>query len=259
MKKEITLEERKKIQLEMLIEIDSFCRTHNIRYILAFGTLLGAIRHKGYIPWDDDVDISMPLEDMIRFKNEFKSDKLKYIDIETDDTYDHIFPRIYHVGTYQRIGHLLRGYGVNIDVYPMFEVCDERDDRSNQIQSLSTLFNKFREASKYKRRLNKFIPLKSFWGFKSILTKYRDSYIKTFYNKNGKTYHCLAGPLDKFELHTFDFNPFEEVFDTEFEGCKFIVPIKYHKYLTKRYGDYMQLPPEDQRHPYHGGKYYWKR
>ena len=56
-KKPITLEERKKIQLVMLDEIDSFCREHDIRYSLAFGTLIGAIRHKGYIPWDDDVDL----------------------------------------------------------------------------------------------------------------------------------------------------------------------------------------------------------
>ena len=70
----ITLEQRKQIQLEMLSEIDTFCRTHGIRYMIAFGTLLGAVRHKGYIPWDDDVDISMPIDDMLRFKNEFKSD-----------------------------------------------------------------------------------------------------------------------------------------------------------------------------------------
>ena len=66
--KEITLEERKQIQLRMLIEIDAFCRKHNIRYSLAYGTLIGAIRHKGFIPWDDDVDIMMPLPDMLRFK-----------------------------------------------------------------------------------------------------------------------------------------------------------------------------------------------
>ena len=71
-KNAITLDERKQIQLEMLIEIDKFCREHNIKYMLAYGTLIGAVRHKGYIPWDDDVDISMPLEDILRFKNEFK-------------------------------------------------------------------------------------------------------------------------------------------------------------------------------------------
>lgn len=74
--KEITLEERKQIQLRMLIEIDAFCRKHNIRYSLAYGTLIGAIRHKGFIPWDDDVDIMMPLPDMLRFKELFKSETM---------------------------------------------------------------------------------------------------------------------------------------------------------------------------------------
>ena len=66
-KKPISIEERKVVQLEMLKEINSFCKANNIRYSLAFGTLLGAVRHKGFIPWDDDVDIMMPLPDMLRF------------------------------------------------------------------------------------------------------------------------------------------------------------------------------------------------
>ena len=67
-RKQISLEEKKSIQLEMLKEIDAFCRNNNIKYSLAFGTLIGAVRHKGFIPWDDDVDIMMPLPDMLRFR-----------------------------------------------------------------------------------------------------------------------------------------------------------------------------------------------
>ena len=122
MKAPISFVERKKIQLEMLIEIDDFCRNHNIHYILAFGTLLGAIRHKGYIPWDDDVDISMPYEDLLRFKNEFKSDKLKYCDIDTEKYYDFPFSRVCYLPTYSKYGLICKSYGLSIDVYPLIEV-----------------------------------------------------------------------------------------------------------------------------------------
>ena len=70
--KEIGFEEAKKIRLEIMIEIDRFCRLNNIKYYLAFGTLLGAIRHKGFIPWDDDCDIMMPREDLERFLYTYK-------------------------------------------------------------------------------------------------------------------------------------------------------------------------------------------
>lgn len=258
MKNEITLEERKKIQLEMLIEIDSFCRTHNIRYILAFGTLLGAIRHKGYIPWDDDVDISMPLEDMIRFKKEFRSDKLKYIDADVEKGYEYHFSRITHKQSYSIVGAYGKLYGVNIDLYPIIEVSSDIDTNKKAIEQLRPILKKRLAMIRLRNIIAKFIPISTVLGLKNSACKYRDTSIKLLECKGGGAFHCFAGPLDKFELHTFSFNPFEEIYEAEFEGYKLMAPVKYHEYLTKRYGDYMQLPPEDQRHPYHGGKYYWK-
>ena len=90
------------------------------------------------------------------------------------------------------------------------------------------------------------------------MRKYRDLNHSTLYCKNGGTFHCDAGPLEQFKLHTFAFNPFEEMIEVDFEGHKFMAPARYDEYLTTRYGDYMKLPPEDQRHPYHGGEYHWK-
>ena len=71
-------------------------------------------------------------------------------------------------------------------------------------------------------------------------------------------YFIITGPLKYFERKTFNFNPFEELIDIEFEGKNIMGPAKYHDMLSQIYGDYMQLPPEDQRHPYHGGRFYWK-
>ena len=96
--------EIRNIQLNMLDEIDAFCRTEGIRYSMAFGTLLGAIRHKGYIPWDDDMDIIMPLPDMQVFKKKFKSKDLKYLDIDTCKHFEYHFSRIGYEPTYCKTG-----------------------------------------------------------------------------------------------------------------------------------------------------------
>ena len=73
--KEMTLQEVQNVSLEILKDVHAFCESHNIRYSLAYGTLIGAIRHKGFIPWDDDVDIIIPRPDFERFCQEFQSAK----------------------------------------------------------------------------------------------------------------------------------------------------------------------------------------
>ena len=257
-KQPISLEERKKIQLEMLVEIDAFCRAHNIKYMLAFGTLLGAIRHKGYIPWDDDVDISMPLEDMLRFKKEFKSDKLKYCDADTEKYYEWTFSRIAKKSTYNKTGLICKTYGINIDLYPTIEVSSSSDRTNSIIKSLMATCKRCRRLVKFRRRIIKLLPIKSLCGFRKAIRNQRDVLWGSLECKGGGAFHCDAGPIEQFEAHTFDFNPFEEMIEVDFEGHKFMAPAKYHQYLTTRYGDYMKLPPEDQRHPYHVAKYYWE-
>lgn len=254
----ISIEQRKQIQLEMLIEIDKFCRANNIKYMLAFGTLLGAIRHKGYIPWDDDVDISMPLEDMIRFKNTFKSDNLKYCDVDTEKYYEWTFSRIVHKQTYNKTGLVCKSYGVNIDLYPTLEVSSSEKHNMEVISNLMKHYKRYSRLIKFRRRIIRLLPINSVWGFKECVLKYRDMNHSLLSYPNGGAFHCDAGPLEQFNLHTLDFNPFEDMIEVDFEGYKLMAPAKYHEYLTTRYGDYMKLPPEDQRHPYHGGKYHWK-
>lgn len=258
MRKQITLEEQKKIQLEMLVEIDSFCRTHNIKYILAFGTLLGAIRHKGYIPWDDDVDISMPLEDMKKFKEEFKSEKLRYIDVDNESGYEYHFSRIIYKPTYSKLGTYRKTYGINIDLYPTIEVSSQQDINQQVIEKVRPILKKRLSMIRLRNIVAKFVPTSSIWGLKHIVKRYRDVSFNLFSCRGGGAFHCFAGPIDKFELHTFDFDPFNEVVEIDFEGYKFMAPMRYHEYLTKRYGNYMQLPPKDERHPYHGRTCYWR-
>ena len=256
--KEITLEERKRIQLDMLVEIDEFCRKHNIKYMLAFGTLLGAVRHKGFIPWDDDVDICMPVDDMLRFRKDFKSEKLKYHDVEADKDYRFPFSNICHNDTYRKDGYFIY-YGICIDVYPLIEVPSSQVEASELINIGKPLLNKINTCIKWNSRWRRYLPFKfNLPGYRNSIKKYRDFLFNILSKKGGHRYFFVTGTLRNFERHTFDFNPFEKMIELEFEGKNVMAPANYHNILSKIYGDYMQLPPEDQRHPYHGGKYYWK-
>lgn len=261
MGKEISLEERKKIQLEMLAEIHEFCMSHNIRYSLAYGTLIGAIRHKGYIPWDDDVDIMMPLPDMLQFKKEFKSDKLKYCDVDTEPYFEYGFSRIAFKDTYNRSGLSFKGYGVNIDLYPVYNVPDTIEKRDEFFERGRILLEKRLKYIRWRRRFISRLPISSIPGYKQSIRKYRD-YMLNNGIPYGTTNHyfVFGGDLNKKEreLCTYDYDLFEGLSLHEFEGLRLCIIDRYHGFLSQYYGDYMQLPPESERCPYHGGHYYWK-
>lgn len=255
MKKEICFEERRRIQLEMLDEIDSFCRINNIRYSIAFGTLLGAIRHKGFIPWDDDVDIMMPLPDLERFKATFRSDNLTYVDIDKDKTYGHLFPRIAHNASYNKDGLISKTYGICIDLYVMIGLPEDSELFFN---NLIDNYSMARRLMKFRRRIIKLLPIKNI----PLYTKYRKSYKKALYDtisyNQAREYYVIAGPFSLRKKMTYDRDLFKNLIELPFEDRNYLAIGDYDYFLTLRYDDYMQLPPEDQRHPYHGGKYYWK-
>lgn len=258
MRRELSFEDRKRIQLEMLKEIDAFCRGENIKYSLAFGTLLGAIRHKGFIPWDDDVDIIMPLPDMLRFKESFYSKNLKYLDVDIDKSYGFGFSRICDLGSYQRRGLFAQTYGICIDLYPMVSIPKDISERDLFFTRAQVLQKRRLKYMKWNKRIIKILPIRSIPGFHKSIIAYRDYLLNLdIYGESG-VYYIVAGPLGLREKMSYDFDLFNQMIDVDFEGYKFQSIAQYDKYLTLRYGDYMQLPPEDQRHPYHGGKYFRK-
>lgn len=256
--KELTLEERKSVQLEMLKEIDVFCNANNIRYSLAFGTLLGAIRHKGFIPWDDDVDIMMPLPDMLLFKEKFTSETLKYCDVDTEPHFSSAFSRIAHKGTYNKSGMFGKSYGICIDLYPLISLPSNDKERmkffatAEKYKRIRTFFIKLR------RNCVKFLPVKTVFGHDAAIKKYRNFMFNVPPYGSTGVYYAIAAPLKLRNKTTYDIDLFKECVRVEFEGCKFWATSQYHLFLNKMYGDYMQLPPEKDRHPYHGGHYYWR-
>lgn len=258
-KKPISLEEKKCIQLEMLKEIDAFCRNNNIRYSLAFGTLLGAVRHKGFIPWDDDVDIMMPLPDMLVFKDLFQSKNLKYCDVDTEKHYEYPFSRIVHLGTYNQKGLTFKDYGICIDLYPIVSIPSEKNQ---QDLYFSIAINKQKRRKQFETLRNRIIrhfPISSIPGYDAVQKKYRDHLLKEC-QPYGTTscYYTVAGPLSIRKRTMYGHDIFEQLIDLEFEGDFFCCIKDYDYFLRLRYGDYMTPPPESERHPYHGGRYYWK-
>ena len=256
--KPITLEERKTIQLEMLKEIDAFCKANNIRYSLAFGTLLGAVRHKGFIPWDDDVDIMMPLPDMLRFKELFLSKTMKYYDLDNDKYFQFAFARIANTLTYNRTGMICKSYGICIDLYPVVGLTSDKEkqkfffSKARELEKTSDFLNKWRS------RAIRYLPITNIPFYRKSVRKLSDHLRYMYQYDDAKMFYIIAGPINLCHTMTYDFDMFSKTIDMEFEGNKFQVISEYDKFLSLRYGDYMTPPPEDKRHPYHGFICYWK-
>ena len=120
---ELTLDELKKIEFDILKHFDAFCKEHNIRYYLAFGTLLGAIRYKKFIPWDDDIDLLVPREDYDRLIRLFRdSERYQLFAFEKNSNFHYPFAKLCDMTTrkeqtiYKNRGVKL---GVEIDIFPL--------------------------------------------------------------------------------------------------------------------------------------------
>ncbi|WP_017413639.1 LicD family protein [Clostridium tunisiense] len=254
------------IMLNIMQEIDKLCRENNINYWLDSGTLLGAVRHDGFIPWDDDVDLAMMREDYDKFIAIAKEKLPKNLFLQTPDSDKYTQNPWIKVKDRNSIlvsnnnekGHI----GVFVDIFPM----DFYEHKGRK--------------SIYKRIINNLIV--SFWLKKAPFTK---PFIKNL-GKNLYKLFCkivfsllffinyewlvqFSGKLQKKSNSKneakdyIDFGvevPFdiklkeEHVFplkELEFEEKKFLVPNDYDNYLKKLYGDYMTLPPEDKRVPSH--------
>lgn len=263
--REINIDELKQIQLDMLIKIHEFCIANNLRYTLAYGTLLGAIRHKGYIPWDDDIDICMPRPDYNKFLKTFngKYPNMAVIAPELNPNYYAPYANVYDTRTL-----LIEGYnrhrldiGVKIDINPIDGVANEEEYK--YIRKTVKKYNTILSAKRYKWSKDR----KLISGIKLYIRKLM--YVPYTYSEVQKRI------IDLVTRHDFDTAPladalsfqthellvprsiYDSYIDVEFEGFFFKAVERYDLPLSKDYGDYMQLPPVEKRIPHHGFTAYW--
>ena len=141
---EINLEELKAIQVEILDEVHRFCEANGIKYFLSSGTLIGAVRHKGYIPWDDDIDLYMLRSDYEDFLKEFnkKEENYRVVSLRTDKKCTIAYAKVERLGTVliEDVDHPME-QGVNIDIFPVDGVPDDVNARKKYFSRIDRYRN----------------------------------------------------------------------------------------------------------------------
>ena len=265
--KSMSLEETKKVELDILVSVADFCDRNGFKYFLAYGTLIGAIRHKGFIPWDDDIDLWMPRDDYNKFIEIFNEQcenrDLMVIDPETDIA-RHSFAKVINTKTLKiekgvdyRNGHL----GVDVDIFPLDGTPEIESDFKAWYKVLQKYYRAFLmricvPPKKIKSIVKRLLYLLIYGSKKNILKKTKLLHSRYPYSSCtfiGSIDSCFNSMKERFEK-----NLFEEAVLVDFEGLQFKAPKGYDTILTKLYGDYMTPPPEEKRVTHHSNNTFWK-
>lgn len=251
-KQRMTMKEMQTTEKEILAYVDQICRKYALRYWVCGGTLLGTIRHKGFIPWDDDIDIFLPWQDYLKLIEVFEeNERYSMMGMGTSEVNDFsdIFAKVVDKTTIvnEDIGTVRKVNPVWIDVFPLVGLPADSEERR-------TFFTKYQEVN---RRI---------W--------------EDFYASNGsievfpKWYGKQREFLEKYDFDQSDYvgvlgtaygerdATIHEVYDSTcrmpFEDIEVNVPEGYREYLDNLYGkDWMQLPDENKRQSHHNVEAYW--
>ena len=253
----------RKIELDIAIEIKRICDKCDIRYSLTAGTLLGALRHQGFIPWDDDIDIAMKREAYDKFLAIAPSEldeKYEVFNYETNPNCEIVFTKIVAKGTVLQDKYAKSpevSCGVFVDIFPYDNQPDSEIGRKVQVIRTYLLEKRilikggynFRKKS-FKKVLYTFLRAIDFASKQKLFMKYRK--VQGKYNNRPTKYVTGFDKYSESFRNTFSTELLDNYTQLEFEGIKFSVFADYRGYLRQKYGDYMELPPLEQRNHAHG-------
>ena len=264
--RKIEIDEMRQRLLSMAEYLQNICKENGLKMFLSGGTLLGAVRHKGLIPWDDDIDVHMPRPDYDRlikiFKEKENIGKYKLLSHELNDKYVYTFAKLVDDDTLLIEDDIYSGVdmGLYLDIFPIDGLGD----------AIAT-------AEKQMKKMNKYLVMnyallvkpwrKKCTFFKNFAIELMRCAVKIYgINRLHKKIRKLAKSLP-YEQCEYVGEYIDQVgsnrivrrsevygdsVDMQFEGLKLPAPVGWDKYLTQFYGDYMQLPPEKKRVATHG-------
>lgn len=264
MKREVSFEESKEIMVNILKSIDKCCRENNIKYSLCWGTMIGAIRHHGFIPWDDDIDLMMSRDEYNRFLEVYNDSEYGIYTPKVNMNCIQPMTKIYNKKTrvYLR-NHSQSLFGVWVSIFPYDNAPDDniakwekKRDLWLKLYHIKTCQKLIRHRStmrKLSKQISKFLltPFSSLWIYKRIencLTAFNDQ-------RTNRVCIWFGTPYMKFRY--FPKELLNGYIDVDFEGMKAMIIKNYDIFLRCTYGDYMQLPPESERIPKHNYKAYF--
>lgn len=270
--REIGFEEMKGVELDVLREFHKVCEENGFHYSIVGGTLIGAVRHKGFIPWDDDIDVSMTRPEYEKFKKYCMTNKTSF-DLVCNDiypTYGYMFPKVANPATMiidENVDryNLRSGVGLDIFIY---------DGMGNTKEEAIKRFN----ASRADRELLVAANWKHYFPSKTHPWYYEPARFGLYVASRPVNFTRMIRKIEK-PYKKLDFDKcnyignlcsdmrarsilprecFDDYVDLEFEGEYFKAMKGYKQYLTALFGDYMKLPPVEKRVTHHTFKAYWK-
>lgn len=264
--KELSESEAKILELGILEAFHNYCLKNDLSYSLAGGTLIGALRHKGFIPWDDDVDVFMPRKDYEKFVNNYRDNRYKVVKAEDNSQWAYVFARLTDTSTkvvLTKSSNIQYNSGLWLDIFPI-DNCPDTNEEINkmkkQVNFIHCIYNlrlrNYWEPSNSAIRNVLFFIVHSFLSIIPLrcYRKKLNDCIQKYNNKNTK--YCSFWTLPWYKVVYFPKSAFTSLVDVSFEGKKFKAMQGYDEYLTGCFGEYMTPPPIEMQVPEHGIKAY---